>query len=152
MLPVLKITMISSILLLSLSACSTVPNSSTLMSGIDEAQLSKVAPDTVRAASDPVCVSFYENAKTYIAQANKPNPGQNFMKSLGISVLAGVVTGGLVPAGLGSVGQVAASQAVSTTVTQGSGMALQGLKSNSPVSAKITEAAAEIGCPMSIAT
>ena len=71
------------------------------------------------------------------------------MTSLGVSVLAGVVTGGMVPTGLGSVGQVAASQAVNTTVTHGSGMVLQGIDTTEGAGAKIAEAAAEIGCPVS---
>lgn len=146
----IKITAISSLILLSLTACSSVPKSSTLTAGIDKTQLTAIAPDTLRAATDPVCVSFYDNAKTFIAEANKPNPGGNFMKNLGVSVLAGVVTGGLVPTGLGSVGQLAANQAVASSVTQGSGLVLQGMSANSTATKKITSAAAEIGCPVSV--
>jgi len=149
MISTFKTTIVSALILVSVSACSTMPKSSTLMAGIDETQLSQIAPNTLRGASDPVCVNFYKNAQQFIAEANKPNPGRNFLTNLGVSVLAGVATAGVVPSGLSTVGQMAASQAVSSTVSQGSGLVLQGMKQNSGATAKITEAAAEIGCPVS---
>jgi len=151
MLPDLKTSLVISLAVVGLSACSSVPKSSTLMTGIDTTQLSKPAPNTLRAATDPVCVSFYDNVETYVAAANQPNKGRNFLTSLGVGVLASVATAGIVPSGLGSVGQAAASTAVSTTVRQGSGMVMQGIKENSKTGEKIADAAAEIGCPISLA-
>jgi hypothetical protein len=121
------------------------------MTGIDQTQLTKTAPGVLRNPTDPVCVNFYDNVKTYVAAANKPNPGRNLMTSLGIGVLASVATAGIVPSSLGTVGRVAASQAVNTTVTQGTGMVLKGMKENSGPGVKIKDAAAEIGCPLSLA-
>jgi hypothetical protein len=121
------------------------------MKDIDQTKLSALAPNTLRAETDPVCVSFYSNAKTYIAEANKPNPGGDFLTTLGVGVLTSVVTQGIVPPGLGSVGSVAASQTVSQTVRHGSGLVLQDLKSNERINAKIVEAAAKVGCPVTTA-
>jgi len=143
-----KTTLMSSALLLSLAACSTVPNSSTLMTGIDASQLGKTT--ALRSAADPICVSFYKNAQTYLTAASKPNPGANFLTSLGVGVLASVATAGIVPAGLGNVGQIAASQAISTTVYQGSGLVLKGLDPKKGVGKNITEAATEVGCPVTL--
>ena len=70
------------------------------------------------------------------------------MKTLGVGVLASVATVGLVPAGLGTVGQVAASRAVSQTVYQGSGLVLEG--ANTKAGKKVAKAADEIGCPLTI--
>lgn len=134
-----------------LSGCSSVPKSSTLMTGIDTTQLSKPAPNTLRSPTDPVCLDFYANVKTYLAAANKPNKGRNFLTSLGVGVIANVATAGIVPPGLGRVGQAAAGTAVRTTVRQGSGLVLDGVKSSSKTGETITAAAADIGCPVSLA-
>lgn len=151
MLPDLKTSVVSSLVFVALSACSTVPKSSTLLTGIDKTQLSQTTPNTLRAASDPVCISFYDNVKTYVAAANKPAKGRNFMTALGIGVVASVATAGIVPSGLGTVGQIAANRAVNTTIHQGSGMVLKGIEASSVPGKKISEAAAEIGCPLSLA-
>lgn len=151
MFPDFKTSVISSLVFVSLSACSSVPKSSTLMTGIDKTQLTQSAPGTSRTATDPVCIRFYDNVKTYVAAANKPNHGRNFLTSLGVGVIASAATAGIVPSGLGTVGRVAASQAVNATVYAGSGMVLRGIKANSGQGTKISEAAAEIGCPISLA-
>ena len=150
--PDFKTAIVTSLACVSLCACSSVPKSSTLMTGIDKTQLTQTTAGALRAPTDPVCVNFYDNVQTYVAAANKPNPGRNLLTSLGVGVLASVATAGLVPSGLGTVGRVAASQAVNTTVYQGSGMVLRGMKANSGPGAKISEAAAEIGCPISLTT
>lgn len=135
---------------LSLTACATAPKAETLMTGISAAEMSKpMAEGQIRSESDPVCVNFYKNAQTYVAEANKPNPGGQFLKSLGISVLAGVATGGIASSGINStVGQIAAQQVASTAVYQGSNLALNGAK-KSGVQSKISAAAEDISCPIS---
>lgn len=141
---------LSSIYLVSLSACATAPKAETLMTGISTAEASKAFADgELRAETDPVCVSFYKNAQVYAAEASKPNPGRNFLTTLGISVLAGVATGGIASSGINStVGQIAAQQAASTAIFQGSNLALQGL--NKGAGAKIVSAAEELHCPVTL--
>ncbi len=149
---ILTTTAISSFYLLSLTACVTAPNASTLMTGIDGAELSTtLAPGEMRKAEDPVCVNFYKNAQNYAAQANRPNQGRNFLTTLGISILAGVASGGIASSGINStVGQIAAQQAASSAIYQGGTMAVQGMgKSNGPA-AKIVAAADQLGCPVSL--
>lgn len=141
---------ISAVYCIGLSACATAPKAETLMTGISAADMSKpMAEGQMRAESDPVCVNFYKNAQTYVAEANKPDPGGQFLKTLGISVLAGVATGGIATSGINStVGQIAAQQVASTAVFQGSNLALNGAK-KSGVQSKISTAAEQVGCPVS---
>jgi len=141
---------LSTVYLVSLTACATAPKAETLMAGIPATETAKPhAEGEMRDAADPVCVSFYKNARTYAAEANKPNPGGQFLKTLGISVLAGVATGGIASSGINStVGQIAAQQAANSAIYQGSNLALNGAK-KSGVQSKISDAAEEISCPIS---
>ena len=141
---------ISTALIIGLSACATAPKTETLMTGISPKAMSTTLPaGQMRAETDPVCASFYKNAQTYIAASNKPNPGGQFLKTVGISVLAGVATGGIASSGISStVGQIAAQQAASAAVFQGSNLALNGAKKSS-VQSKISTAAEQISCPIS---
>ena len=140
---------LSSVYLITLTACATAPKAETLMAGISPTAVSKPLPDgELRAETDPVCVSFYKNAQSYVTEANKPDPGGQFLKSLGISVLAGVATGGIASSGINStVGQIAAQQAASTAIYQGSNLALQGNKKSS-IQSNISAAAEQINCPI----
>ena len=151
MLPDLKTSLITSLAFVALSACSSVPKSSTLMTGIDTTQLAKPTPNSLRSPTDPVCVNFYKNVQTYVTAANQPNHGRNFLTSLGVGVIASVATAGIVPSGLGTLGQVAAGTAVNTSIRAGSGMILKGMSAKSKTGKKITEAAEEISCPISLA-
>lgn len=141
---------ISTAYIIGLSACATAPKAETLMAGISPTAIAKpLADGQLRAESDPVCVNFYKNAQTFIAESNKPDPGGQFLKTLGVSVLAGVVTGGIAGSGISStVGQIAAQQAASTAVYSGSTLALNGAK-KSGIQSKISAAAEEISCPIS---
>ena len=133
--------------LVSLTACASAPKAETLMTGISAAK--PLADGALRAETDPICVDFYKNAQTFIAESNKPDPGGQFLKTLGVSVLAGVVTGGIAGSGINStVGQIAAQQAANTAVYSGSSLALNGVK-KSGVQSKIKAAAEEISCPIS---
>ena len=151
MLPNLKTSLMTSLACVALCACSSVPKNSTLMTGIDTTQLSKPTPNSLRSPTDPVCVNFYKNVQTYATAANKPNHGRNFLTSLGVGVIASVATAGIVPSGLGTLGQVAAGTAVSSSIRAGSGMVLRGMSSKSKAGEKITQAAADISCPISLA-
>jgi hypothetical protein len=141
---------LSSVYIIGLSACATAPKAETLLTGISPTATSKpLADGQLRAETDPVCISFYKNAQTYVAAANKPNPGGQFLKTVGISVLAGVATGGIATSGINStVGQIAAQQAASTAVYQGSNLALNGAK-KSGVQSKVSAAAKQVSCPIS---
>lgn len=133
-----------------LSACATAPKAETLMTGISAADMSKPYADgQLRLESDPVCVNFYKNARNYAAEANKPNAGTQFLTSVGISVLAGVATGGIANSGINStVGRIAAQQAASSAVYQGSSLAIRGAKKTG-VQSKVSAAAEQINCPIS---
>ena len=146
----LSALVLSAAYIMGLSACATAPKAETLTAGISPAVMAKpLADGQMRAETDPVCVSFYKNASTYVAEANKPNPGGQFLKSVGISVLAGVATGGIVNSGINStVGRIAAQQATATAVYQGSNLALNGAK-KSGIQSKISDAAEQISCPIS---
>ena len=140
---------LSAVYCVGLSACATAPKSETLMTGISTADMAKPYADgQMRAESDPVCVNFYKNARTYATESNKPDPGGQFLKSVGISVLAGIATGGIASSGISStVGQIAAQQATSTAIYQGSSLALQGSK-KSGIQSKVSTAAEQISCPI----
>ena len=142
---------LSTLYIATLSACATAPKAETLMTGISTADAAKqIAPGQLRAESDPICVSFYDNARTYIAEANKPNPGKNFLTSVGISVLAGIASGGIASSGINStVGQIAAQQATSTAIYQGSNLALQG--TNKKTTSTVIQTAENLGCPVNFA-
>ncbi|WP_026942061.1 hypothetical protein [Hellea balneolensis] len=146
----LSVLALSAVYCFGLSACATAPKSETLMTGISAADMSKTyAAGQMRAEDDPVCVNFYKNARTFATESNKPNAGTQFLTSLGISVLAGVATGGIASSGINStVGQIAAQQVASTAVYQGSNLALSGAK-KSGVQTKISAAAEQINCPIS---
>ena len=141
---------LSAVYLAGLTACATAPKTETLMAGIPPIATEKpLADGALRAETDPVCVNFYKNTATYVSEANKPNPGGQFLKTVGISVLAGVATGGIASSGINStIGQIAAQQAASTAVFQGSNLALNGVK-KSGVQSKISAAAEQISCPIS---
>ena len=141
---------LSTAYIVGLTACATAPKAETLTAGLSPTAIAKPLPDgQLRAETDPICVGFYENTKTFIAESNKPDPGGNFLKTLGISVLAGVATGGVASSGINStVGRIAAAQVASTAVYQGSNFALSGVK-KSGVQGKISAAAAEVSCPIS---
>jgi len=145
---------LSTVYLVSLSACATAPKTATLMTGISATDTAKSYADgQMRTVDDPVCVNFYNNAKTYIAEANKPNQGKNFLTRLGLGILAGVATGGIANAGINStVGQIAAAQTVSTAVSQGGHLALQGLNKKSGPGAKVVKVAEQLHCPINLTT
>ena len=140
---------LSTVLLVGLSACATAPKAETLTAGISPTEIGKPLVDgQLRAETDPVCVSFYKNAKTFVAESNKPNPGGQFFKTIGISALAGIATGGIASAGIGStVGQVVAQTTTSAAIYQGSNIALNGAK-KSGVQSKISTAAEQVSCPI----
>lgn len=140
-----------SICSLTLVSCASVPQQDQLMTGIDTTTMTQ-ATATKRATSDPVCVNFYNNVASFQKQAAKSKGGQNFLASVGINVLAAVATQGIVPTGIGSTaGRVAAYSAASSVTSQGSRIAIKQLSSSNRADKKIIEAAAQIGCPVSIA-
>lgn len=146
----LQSSLLVSLFTLSLVSCASVPQQDQLMAGIDSSKISQGAV-TKLTATDPVCVSFYNNVNEFQRQAQKSQGGKNFMSSLGLNVLASVATAGLVPAGIGSqVGRAAAYSAASSVTSQGSRIAIRELNSSDRADAKIIESAAQIGCPVAI--
>lgn len=136
-----------------LVACASVPQQDQLLTGIDQTALTtgNQAAPVQRAASDAVCVDFYENVNSFYAQAKKSQGGKNFLGSLGLNVASAVLTQGLMPAGITSTaGRVAVGSAISSATSQGSQIALRELNSSNRADAKIIEVAAEIGCPVNI--
>jgi len=138
--------------LLSLSACATTPSTDTLFTGLNTGTLSKTAAvsATKLSASDPTCVTFYENAINFQTAANKPNPGASILSSVALQTLASVVTLGVAGAGIGgTVGQIAAQSAAQSATYQAGALALKGLSQNNPARQKIQTAADQLGCPIS---
>lgn len=143
---------LSSLYAITLTACATAPKAETLTAGISPADISKpMAEGEIRKVDDPICVSFYKNAQGYVQAASKPNQGANFLTSLGLSVLAGVATGGIATSGINNtVGQIAVQQVASTAIYQGGGLAIQGLKKDKGPGATITKTADELRCPVTL--
>jgi len=148
---------IATVSVIALTACSTLPAASTLGAGLPDTVLSdnaeidgKTVEKLTRSADDPICQTFYGNAKTYLAEAAKPNAGGQFLTQLGVSVLAGVVTNGLA-SGIGSTaGQIAVQQAANTAIYSGSGLVLKEPKPASKAAKTIQAKADELGCPVQI--
>lgn len=134
-----------------LAACSTTPNSSTLLTGISSVETAKPLPDgQLRLATDPVCETFYANSKEFITKSNSPSTGSRFLTSVGLSVLASTATAIVPVSGIGSqTGRIAARTAVASTVAQGSRLGITEVSKNSAPGVKISKAAEELGCPIS---
>lgn len=143
-----------SLFTLSLVSCASVPKQDQLMAGIDSSKISPVTAKgtvTQRATTDPVCVSFYDNVNEFEKQAQKSKKGNQFMSSLGLNVLASVATAGIIPSGLGTVGNAAVYSAAGSVTAQGKQIAIRQLNSSDRADAKIIETAAQLGCPVAIA-
>jgi len=138
---------LSAIYCASLAACATAPKPETLMTGIPANTVSKPANGQLRRESDPICQTFYANAKTYVAKANKPSPGGQFLKRVAIGTVAGVAASSIGSTG-SQVGNIAARRAAGTAVSQGSNIALDGIKKSSGVSKQLEATAAELACPV----
>jgi len=139
-----------------LTACASTPPASTLLTGISEADLAakpaNVDVNGLRAASDPVCVQFYENSVAFAsaAETSGPNPWGQFAAATGISVAAAVLTNGLLGDSGNSVGAIAARSATSQAIFIGGNQALSGLNSSRGADKKIIEQAAKINCPVNV--
>lgn len=145
-------TVITALSALLVSACATTPPASSLMAGINAADAAKSSPSagTLRAADDPVCEQFYENALQFSQAANQPNPAGKFFASTGVSVVAAVATNGIL-GGLGnSLADVALRSATSEIVLAGSNTALSGLNNTRAPDRMIIKQAGEIGCPVQV--
>jgi hypothetical protein len=135
-----------------LTACASTPPSSTLLTGISAADMaakpSNVDVNGLRAASDPVCQKFYANAVGFAKAANKPNTGGQILAATGVSVLASVVTNGLLGGVGNSVGGIAAQTAASQLIFTGGNAALSGLNSSRASDKVIIEKAGDVSCPV----
>jgi len=137
-----------------MSACSTTPPSSTLLTGISTSDIAakpaNIDVNGQRLASDPVCQSFYANAVSFSRAASQPNTGGRILAATGLSVLASVATNGIL-GGVGTgVGGVAAQTAASQLIFTGGNAALSGLNASRGPDKRIIEKAAEINCPVSV--
>jgi len=137
--------------MLTLAACTTTPDSSTLLTGISSAETAKPLPDgQLRLATDPVCQTFYANSKTFIEETNRPSAGSRFLTNVGLSVLASTATAAIPVNGISSrTGRVAARSAIASSVVQGSRLGISEVSKNSAPGVKIAKAAEELGCPIS---
>ena len=144
-------TLLFSLFALGLTSCASMPTQDKLFSGIDTTKLAATSATTKLSGTDPTCVSFYENVNSYYQQAQKAKGGQQFVSSLGLNVVASLLTRGLIPSGISSTaGQIAASSAASSVTSQGTQIALRELNSTDGADAKIIAAANQIGCPVAI--
>ena len=139
-----------------LTACASTPSSNILLTGISDADLAakpaNVDVNGLRAASDPVCVQFYENSVAFAraAETKQPNPWGQFAAATGISVAAAVLTNGLFRDSGNSVGAIAARSATSQAIFIGSNQALSGLNSSRGSDKKIIEQAEKLSCPVNV--
>jgi len=124
---------IAGLCMMTLAACTTTPNSSTLLTGISSVETAKSLPDgQLRLASDPVCETFYANSKTFIAESNQPSTGSRFLTSVGLSVLASTASAAIPVSGISSqTGRIAARSAIVSSVAQGSRLGVAEVSKNS---------------------
>jgi len=112
-------TLLVSTLAFTLASCASVPRQDQLLTGIDATKLAQ-SPATKLSPTDATCVDFYNNVTEFHNQAQKSKGSQNFLTSLGLNVMASVVTQGLIPAGITSTaGRAAVSSAASSVTSQG---------------------------------
>jgi len=141
-------TLIASTLVLTLTACASVPSDDQLFSGIDKTQIAQ-APVAQRLETDPVCVDFYKNVTRYQQTAKPASGGQNFLTYLGLSVGAAVLTQELIGSSIRDrTARVAAFTAASVGTAFGTRAVIRDLNSSKRGDAKIIDTAAEIGCPI----
>jgi len=136
-----------------LSACASTPPTRNLLNGISAAELasapSNVDVNGLRAATDPICVQFYENAVGFAQASGKPNAFGQILTATGVSVLASVATNGLIGGGSG-VGDIAARSATSQLIFAGSSTALSGLNASRGPDRKIIAQAEALKCPVNL--
>lgn len=146
-----KLPVFTAISVFALSACASLPESSTLMTGIDTQNLQKSAPTDaagLRLDSDPVCVQFYDNAQTYIAEAKKPGAGTKFLTDLALDIGTSVVTRGLIPSGAGTAGRIVVAETVQAGARHGRVKLANELDPKTVAGKNVIAAAAEVGCPI----
>lgn len=133
-----------------LAACASTPNKATLMTGISAADSAKTfSAGKMRLATDPVCETFYENAKTFAAASKSPGSGSRFLSTMGLTVLSSVASVAIPTAGISSTaGRVAVNSAARSAVSQGSRSTVAGIKKASAPGTKIAKAAEELNCPI----
>ena len=143
----------SAICIVTLAGCASTPSSSTLLTGISPTEAAKTFPaGQTRLATDPVCATFYANAKSFIATSQQPSAGSNFFKTLGLNVLTGVGSAAIPTSGItNTAGRIAAQRAASTAISQGSRYTINEVSKSSKPGAKIAKAAEELNCPVAFA-
>ena len=126
-----------------LSACSTVPSSKSLVSGIDKDKIT-AQKTTMRASNDPVCITFYENVIEAANKSAKAKRTNAQMASTGVSI-------GSVLAGLGPIGSIAAQSATRTLIAGSvSDVSSTSFNPENKFDRAIIESAKEVQCPVKI--
>ncbi len=129
--------------LMILSACSTVPKTTSLTDGIDFSK-SVNKPGVPLASDDPICTAFYRNIIDAAVKSQKAKRSNAQLASTGASVLTSMV-------GLGPVGSMATSSAARIAINQQiSDVSRTEFDPKKKFDRKIIETAKTVGCPVSI--
>ena len=130
-----------------LSACSTVPKTDTLLTGIDmKAAAPATASGTKLAATDPTCKTFYNNVAEAAVDAQKAKRTNKQVASTGVSVLTSVI-------GLGPVGSIATSSAAQIAIAQsGSDVSTVVFDPEKSFDKRVIQTAETVNCPIRIKT
>lgn len=156
-------TLLTAVAVLSLAACQTTgaaqSPSQTLYSNIDVANISETGTATRRSGTDSVCVTFYQNTASYVAQpaSVKPKGGSGLLKTLVLGSLAGVASGGVAALGISSSFAEAALIGTASQMTYNTGETVydkivgpddvQDTETALTPMEEIEKAAAALGCP-----
>ena len=144
----MRLSMIFSISALTLvTACSTVPKTDTLMTGIDmKAAAPATAPGTKLAATDPTCKTFYNNVSDAAIEAEKAKRTNKQAASTGVSILTSVI-------GLGPLGSIATSSAAQIALSQtGSDVSTVVFDPEKSFDKRVIETADKVNCPVRVKT
>lgn len=130
---------------LMMTACSTVPSSKTLMTGISPAKVAtSSAKPNMLLADDPVCESFYENVITAAVKAQKAKSSNKQLASTGVSILTSVV-------GLGPIGSMATSSAAQIAMNRSPrNVSTTEFDPEKKFDRKVIKTAQGLGCPLRI--
>lgn len=128
--------------ILLISACSTVPSSSSLTEGIKKDQMTKQSQ--MRVSNDPVCVEFYENVILAANKSAKAKRNNAKIASAGVSI-------GTILAGVGPLGSIATRSAASVLIDRSvKDVSSTQFDPEHKFDRKIIKAAEQLQCPVQI--
>lgn len=124
-----------------LSACSTVPSTTSLTEGIDVQK--SASPTVLRSKDDPVCEKFYSNIYTAAKDAVEAKRNNADMTRVGAAVAGGFLG---IPAG----GLIASKTAERIIDSKTNDVSTQTFDPELKFDRRIIETAVELNCPIKI--